>query len=515
MIRAVACLALLVLALPVPAADPFDPADRTRALAGLIEEETIALVRIDLARTDLDGLEKTLAALVPSQKNDVTDLAGRMKAFQQACRKAGGSEVVAVFSSEELPEISFVSIPLKDGADVKALSALLERHLPAGCVVQKRGGSLFAGPRQAIERQAKGKPSARPELSEAVKAAGDTAVQVLLLPTAHHRRVIDAAGRVPLPEGSVRVLTRGVRWAALGLDVGAKPGAVLTMQSADAAAAKKLADLIATSVDRAGKMAVLGEDRPLKDLFRKDFEAATTALKPKVAGSRVTLQVSEPDAVRALAALADNLLDRTRGLERSGEQMRKIVLAVVMYSDATGTLPAHAIYSKDGKPLLSWRVSLLPYLGEEALYKEFKLDEPWDSPHNKKLIARIPEVYRSPKIRDTRPGLTTYLAPINKDFVFTGTKELLRFPKDIPDGTANTGVVVDVSDETGVVWTKPEDLVVDRKDPWKGMLGHYPAFVLVGTADGGGPLRLARTVKAETLWALFTRAGGEKLHLER
>src|SRR5205823_5177427 len=103
-----------------------------------------------------------------------------------------------------------------------------------------------------------------------------------------------------------------------------------------------------------------------------------------------------------------------------GTGFQQILIAFHNYNDATGALPAHALYSKDGKPLLSWRVALLPYVGEEALYKQFKLDEAWDSPHNKRLIDRIPKVYRSPKIKDPRPGLTTYLAPINKAFIFTG-----------------------------------------------------------------------------------------------
>jgi hypothetical protein len=149
-------------------------------------------------------------------------------------------------------------------------------------------------------------------------------------------------------------------------------------------------------------------------------------------------------------------------------------------------------------------------VGEAKLYAEFKLDEPWDSPHNRKLIARIPKVYRSPKIKDARPGLTTYLAPINKDFVFTGTNVRMRIPKDIPDGTSNTAVVVDVSDAAGVEWTKPADIVVNKNDPWKGLIGHYPGFVLVGLADGM-PRRVPKTASATGLWALFTRAGGEVL----
>jgi hypothetical protein len=121
----------------------------------------------------------------------------------------------------------------------------------------------------------------------------------------------------------------------------------------------------------------------------------------------------------------------------------------------------------------------------------------------------MPKVYRSPKIKDPQPGLTTYLAPINKAFIFTGTQEGLPI-KEILDGTTHTAIVVDVNDETGVPWTKPADLVVDEKDPWKGLLGHYPGFVEFGMADGT-VRRVPKTEKASTIWALFTRAGGETI----
>ncbi len=58
-----------------------------------------------------------------------------------------------------------------------------------------------------------------------------------------------------------------------------------------------------------------------------------------------------------------------------------------------GAFPTAAILDKNGKPLLSWRVALLPYIEQDALYRQFKLDEPWDSEHNKKLIAQMPKIY--------------------------------------------------------------------------------------------------------------------------
>src|SRR5205823_13461834 len=79
--------------------------------------------------------------------------------------------------------------------------------------------------------------------------------------------------------------------------------------------------------------------------------------------------------------------------QRSLKNLKAIMIAMHSYHDANGKFPAD-ITDKAGKPLLSWRVELLPYLEEDKLYKEFQRDEPWDSPHNFKLLAKMPDVYR-------------------------------------------------------------------------------------------------------------------------
>ena len=76
--------------------------------------------------------------------------------------------------------------------------------------------------------------------------------------------------------------------------------------------------------------------------------------------------------------------------------MKQILLGLLMHENEKKSFPAHAIYSDDGRPLLSWRVQILPYLGEQALYDKFHLDEPWDSEHNTTLIPLMPQVYLDP-----------------------------------------------------------------------------------------------------------------------
>ena len=102
-------------------------------------------------------------------------------------------------------------------------------------------------------------------------------------------------------------------------------------------------------------------------------------------------------------------------------QLHQIARAMHNYEQANNGFPPAYSVDKNGKPLLSWRVAILPYLEEEDLHEQFHLDEPWDSEHNKKLIARMPAVFRCPDSQ-AAPGKTTYLTVRGKDTIFPGDK---------------------------------------------------------------------------------------------
>src|SRR5207249_2954876 len=122
------------------------------------------------------------------------------------------------------------------------------------------------------------------------------------------------------------------------------------------------------------------------------------------------------------------------GRRQGQNNLKQIGLAMHSYHDTYKHLPMHAIYSKDGKtPLLSWRVAILPYIEQNNLYMQFKLDEPWDSAHNKKLLEMMPKTYQMPNVEGGQPSTTRYLAFTGKGTVFEGTKGIRI--QDITDGT--------------------------------------------------------------------------------
>jgi hypothetical protein len=141
----------------------------------------------------------------------------------------------------------------------------------------------------------------------------------------------------------------------------------------------------------------------------------------------------------------------------SKTNLSKIGRAVHSYHDTHNYLPAD-IASKTGQPLLSWRVAILPHIGEAKLYTKFRLDEPWNSRHNRKLLARMPDVFRSPRVKVKMKGNTVYE-------VFTGPNAVFGRPKPlmlphILDGTSNTIMAVESSE--AVPWTRPGGIPFDR-----------------------------------------------------
>ena len=162
----------------------------------------------------------------------------------------------------------------------------------------------------------------------------------------------------------------------------------------------------------------------------------------------------------------------SRNGRKSAEELRNqfaaLAHAFVQYNDKHGRLPAAAITSPAGKPLLSWRVALLPYLFEQKLYDQFKLDEAWDSPHNRKLLDKMPAVYRTSRGDRERTLCQVIVGP---GTAFEGPKGL-RLKLDFPADGKNTLLAVEAS--TPVPWTKPEDVVFDPKSPTLPMLGADP-----------------------------------------
>ena len=193
---------------------------------------------------------------------------------------------------------------------------------------------------------------------------------------------------------------------------------------------------------------------------------------------------------------------------QSANNLKQIALAMHNYADAMRSVPAQATYDKNGKPMLSWRVLILPYVDQQALYNEFHLNEPWDSEHNKKLLAKMPKLYASPYDENTLKDHTTYYQGFFGKGCFFEGKQGLSFPRDFPDGTSNTIMVVEAS--KAVPWTKPEDIPYDAAKPLPKLGRPGAKGFQVGMCDGSVRF-ISETITEKTLRNAITRNDGNPL----
>lgn len=203
-------------------------------------------------------------------------------------------------------------------------------------------------------------------------------------------------------------------------------------------------------------------------------------------------------AVPALAAEPDKAKSTTV------EHLRLIGLSLNAHVDATGWLPLPASRDAAEKPLLSWRVHLLPYLGEKALYEEFHLKEAWDSEHNQKLVAKMPTVFENPRVPEVKAGCTTFVFPVAPGAMFEVDKRTRL--SDVLDGISQTLMVLEVDAERAVPWTKPADLAWDSRKPAAGLYFDEKGHSLSLLGDGVNLVMFPKAIGDEMLARYILRS---------
>jgi hypothetical protein len=514
------------------------------SVAPLLDEQTLAVGRIDLRKIDVPAFTKLLAEVSPDKSPQAAEhlrqVGEKAAGALQGLTQAGIGELFVVVSLADTPPGSpFLVAPVKAGQSAPAAAKALQEitQLPAAEI---RGQVAIVGAQATLERLKKARPALRPEFATALAKAPEAAVQLVIAPSVDARRVLrEMLPRLPdeVGGGSGRQLADGVQWAVLNAQLSPRLSLSLTIQSkdADSAAALRAMAISTLATLREGPQAQ--RIPQLGELIR--------ALTPKQTGDRLSITVDGQDgSARALlGALLPPLQDaRTAaGRAQSSNNLKQIMLAMHMYHDEHQAFPPQAIRSKEGKPLLSWRVALLPYLGENALYKEFRLNEPWDSAHNRPLVEKMPPSFASPHLGDAlrAKGMTSYLAPLSKQppAVFVAPRPLTPEAEakgeravgeeaqsplmvfDVPqgtrmrlitDGTSNTIAVVEALPKVAVAWSKPDDALIDPKDPAAWLRSPNNEGFSAGFCDGSVRF-IKTTLDPTTLLRLFQMDDGHPL----
>jgi prepilin-type processing-associated H-X9-DG protein len=195
--------------------------------------------------------------------------------------------------------------------------------------------------------------------------------------------------------------------------------------------------------------------------------------------------------------------------------LKQLGVAMHSYHDATGRFPppAGGWPQVGGRPVgrLSWRVQLLPHIEQAPLYNQFKLDEPWDSEHNKALIPKMPKVYASPRA-PAEPGKTYYKVFVGGGAIFDRDPNTPASIFRITDGTSNTIMIAEGGDP--VVWTKPDDFEFDPKKPLPKLALPGTPGINVAMADGSVRYIDLGWEPERALKAAITASGGEIVNLD-
>lgn len=195
--------------------------------------------------------------------------------------------------------------------------------------------------------------------------------------------------------------------------------------------------------------------------------------------------------------------------DRRKKQLREIGLAQLNYESAYKVLPINPTspsLDSSKRPMLSWRVHILPYLDQRVLYEKFKLNEPWDSPNNIQLLDMMPEIFRDP--RDPIGSSKTRLVRIvGQGTPFSETGGGPKF-RDFTDGLSNTILTICAGADKSVPWTKPDDLPFDPTAP-VACIGQMDSPIIHTVFADCSVVSFDTQIQADVFKAHVTSKGGE------
>ena len=333
-------------------------------------------------------------------------------------------------------------------------------------------------------------------------------------------REANAGGNSKVPAEVVKateVLPDGVESALFTLDVAGSPLAQISISAKDEAAAGELFKALNYQVEQMRPNLKeefgSGPERALlppqiAELIVEPLLDVLAKLKLEVRGKEVVASVPPIEGLGEKLAAGFSKAGTAARLTDRFNNMKQLGVAFHTYHDVWNILPPANVaksqfYDKNGKPLLSWRVHILPMMECQPLYDKFHQDEPWDSEYNLKLAEMMPSFYKT----TDHPTKTTLMVFFGNGALYDEDQKGHRFG-EIRDGMSKTIMVVEAGPDKAVPWTKPDDLPFEPKNP-KAALGTIKEDFLITLMGDGSVLKLPMDIADEEFRALITRAGGE------
>ena len=487
------------------------------AIERFVTDDVVAVGYLDLGAVDPAAFVDLAAEMnlaTPEQRQEAEPGIAMARGTIEGLRGLGVDTVYVLLRPSDVEHLGpTVVVPVADGKEPGPVKEMLSGFTRSGDLKKVRfavdGQYLLAAlTDEQIEMLKAAHGKRAEEVADAWKTLSDGDCGLVVFGSKDSRRVVrEMFPKLPEPFGSVsgEMIADRVKWGGVKVSLPPEPGVKLHIETADASSAESLA----TACDAGLEM--------LRGLINSEPEAKrflplVDVLLPTVEGNTLALEIDNAsDDLKLVKEVLTPPIEEAREQAWRNRRMnsfKNLALAFLNYENTKRQLPPAAFKSADGKPLLSWRVHLLPYLEEMELYKKFHLDEPWDSKHNFALIQQMPEVYADPALKQlAAEGRTTFVVPVGAETLFPpeGGVQI----RDVTDGLSNTVLLVEVSPDKSVVWTKPDDWEADLADPWAALRREGRGSVVVGFGDGSVRVFDEESVPGEKLRKFLTRAGGE------
>jgi hypothetical protein len=532
MLRRVSQLVALLLALGAAKASAAD----LTAIAPYITDDVSSVVYLDLPKYNLPTIvaEFERLKLIPADQleNAKRDSAAAHAFYAELLKLGAQRAYLLIRASDFFQGGPMLAVEVADEGQAQAVADWLtktaEKAAGLGDVAQYlpkefevRGKVVLgAASRERIKSLlADRDEQPRQEALDALNAAGDADASWVAFGDVDSRRVVrEMFPQLPEPFAEINggLLADELKWIAVKLQLPPNPEITVAAETNDA----ETTAILATSVEKALTLAkgmMMMELASKHEVHRqraKEVLPVLAMLEPRVEDARMTITFGDDREEQAfineyLPTVAVGA--RTHAARNTRmNQFKQIALGMLNHESARGALPAAATYDGDGKPLLSWRVQILPYVEQSDLYNQFHHDEPWDSEHNRKLIEKMPDIFTDPdptvRAAIGEAGRTTFVVPTGEGLLF-GRKEGANI-REVKDGTSNTILTVEVVPSRAVVWTKPDDWSVDLGDPLGGLKRDDRDYFTAGFCDGHVRILQNSTAPA-TLKAMLTPAAGD------
>ena len=487
-----------------------------KRLENVFDETTIAYAHLDLKKIDFKKVYGKLQEMgeIPNLFSfPPAEAVDQVEGLRQMMVKSGASRIVCTASLYDLESAPVVAIVVEENGKLDAIQEMLNGFGSAGFVVQSFAKErLVVLARDNVMQRLKNKElSPRSDVAKVLNQTMTGVLSVHLIPSSDQLRVIrELLPRLgePLEFVTGKMIADGIQSASVTLH-SVEP---LKMNAEVQSASEESAMVIKKALTK-----IQQKIRPSdpERLVLKGF-MTKIKLKPERDGLILDIGKEEEDLWKALQTFFESARKQAvRG--QLVNDLKQIMLAFHNFHDANRYFPDLGRPQDKGKPGLSWRVHILPYLDQAELYEQFKLDEPWDSPHNVKLVSKIPAIYK-PRDQSIALGKTLLVIPRGKGFFANpyfdaNDKEKQRAygrrMREFLDGTSNTISILPVVKAHAVTWTKPDDFLPDSETVLSFLKDDTTKRFTFATTDGAVHRISFDSLTAKEIMAMMTIAGGE------